>query len=139
MGQLNYTRLGRIRWRRMRGFRLNSHHRCSVHRLRVRLLRILHALAGCLKPLKRAFRRSTGNMPCERSMSGRGLVFEEQQRPSSAGAGFKQRHCSRSNSFYAEAIADCLEFIKRSSVSVDNINHENVDENFIEDETSEIR
>ncbi|OMO55665.1 hypothetical protein CCACVL1_27102 [Corchorus capsularis] len=25
----------------------------------------------------------------------------------------------RSNSFYSEAIADCLEFIKRSSLSVD--------------------
>ena len=32
----------------------------------------------------------------------------------------KVRSCVRSNSFYAEAIADCLEFIKRNSVSVDD-------------------
>ncbi|XP_039131559.1 uncharacterized protein LOC120267946 [Dioscorea cayenensis subsp. rotundata] len=122
MAHLNYIRLGR-RWRRMRGFRLNTH-RCSVHRLRVRLMSILHLLAGCLKPLKRGFRScNNSNSSCERSMSRRGLVFEDQQqqqRSSFAGNNCKQRHCSRSNSFYAEAIADCLEFIKRSSVSVDN-------------------
>ena len=33
----------------------------------------------------------------------------------------KVRPCLRSNSFYAEAIADCLEFIKRNSVSVDDV------------------
>lgn len=31
------------------------------------------------------------------------------------------RSFGRTNSFYSEAIADCLEFIKRSSLSVDDI------------------
>ncbi|KAM6540455.1 hypothetical protein CsatB_004902 [Cannabis sativa] len=37
---------------------------------------------------------------------------------------YKSRHIiQRSNSFYAEAIADCLDFIKRTSISLDHHPH----------------
>ena len=33
---------------------------------------------------------------------------------------YRLKSYGRSNSFYSEAIADCLEFIKRTSISVDD-------------------
>ncbi|KAH7689364.1 Unspecific monooxygenase protein [Dioscorea alata] len=93
MAQLRYIRLGR-RWRRMRGFRWHSHRRTSHRRLHVKLLSFLRILTGCLKPLKGGYQRS--------------LSRQEET----------IRYYNSTNSFYAEAIADCLEFIKRSSLPV---------------------
>lgn len=78
----------------MRGFRWPSH-RCAGHRrLHVKLLSFLRILTGCLKPLKGGYQRN----------------ISRQEEPI--------QYYNSTNSFYAEAIADCLEFIKRSSLPV---------------------
>ncbi|KAF3440908.1 hypothetical protein FNV43_RR19194 [Rhamnella rubrinervis] len=114
-----------------RGFRLNPK-RFSVSKLRARficLFRLLRCSYGkALQSLRRSMSRSSsgnGNGNMTRNNSSRRslmteIVFQEKGRRV-----FHQDQCrfrsslGRSNSFYAEAIADCLEFIKRSSISVD--------------------
>ncbi|WOL19506.1 hypothetical protein Cni_G28304 [Canna indica] len=122
--QSYYSRLGRKQRRPRsnakgggRGFRLSSQRFIlALPLLRVRLCAFLSQLRRCLRVAKRGFRRSTSTgdgsrWQTGRSGSRRGLVSESKM------AAFR-----RSNSFYAEAIADCLEFIKRSaSVSVDEV------------------
>ncbi|KAG1358987.1 hypothetical protein COCNU_08G004330 [Cocos nucifera] len=115
MGQQGYTRLNR-RWRRAKGFRLNCN-RFAVFRPRLRLFSFFGLLDRCLRFLKEGFRGSDPRR-CGGSSSARGLVSAEGKRGGQPE--FKLRSCVRSNSFYAEAIADCLEFIKRSSVPVEN-------------------
>ncbi|MED6185315.1 hypothetical protein PIB30_055876 [Stylosanthes scabra] len=101
-----------------RGFRLNLR-RVYYLRLRKRFnffLRIFDRLtklsySQALKILKKVFqrRRSGGGFKRNNSNSSRdGLVVVK---------GHVAASYVRNNSFYAEAIADCLEFIKRTSVS----------------------
>jgi len=45
------------------------------------------------------------------------------ERKSMEYASCRLRPLSRTNSFYSEAIADCLEFIKRNSLSLDDPHH----------------
>ncbi|KAI0501626.1 hypothetical protein KFK09_016571 [Dendrobium nobile] len=99
----NYTKLRR-RNRRSRGFRLSSGRLCVI-RLRLRLLTAFELLYQYLRRIKKRFtRRKRG----EDSMGA-------SRRPDS-----RLRACRRSNSFYAEAIAECLEFIRKTSSSVDD-------------------
>ncbi|MED6143495.1 hypothetical protein PIB30_006756 [Stylosanthes scabra] len=100
-----------------RGFRLNLR-RVYYLRLRKRFnffLRIFDRLtklsySQALKILKKVFqRRRNGGFKRNNSNSSRdGLVVIK---------GHVAASYVRNNSFYAEAIADCLEFIKRTSIS----------------------
>lgn len=100
-----------------RGFRLNSR-KFSVQRLRAKFYYLFRMLSrwrssyeNGLSYLKRNIARNSGKKD---SSSRRDLVA-----PNVYGAEYRLRSFGRSNSFYSEAIADCLEFIKRSSVSGD--------------------
>ncbi|KAF8405605.1 hypothetical protein HHK36_010512 [Tetracentron sinense] len=98
------------RWHQRKGFRVNRRRIGVMYRLRMRMMYLVRLLTPygwrALQSLKKSIsinrRRSAG------------LVMEEE---GSIGT-TRLRSYGRSNSFYSEAIADCLEFIKRSSVSV---------------------
>ncbi|XP_020089874.1 uncharacterized protein LOC109711310 [Ananas comosus] len=62
------------------------------------------------KGIKTGF--SSSSRSCSRSSNRRALVVWEGQPEFISGL------CVRSNSFYAEAITDCLEFIKRTSMPI---------------------
>ncbi|CAA7408026.1 unnamed protein product [Spirodela intermedia] len=112
------------RCRRGKGFRLNSA-RFSVLRLRLRLLGLIGLLQRCLQCMKKGTGCGGGGVGDRRSRrsgrrwgksgSRRGLMEDLRNRGQQEG---KLRPPGRSNSFHTEAIADCLEFIKRTSVSV---------------------
>lgn len=115
MAHIGYYR-SRRGWRRIKGFRVNSC-RLSIHRLHVRFLDFIKLLrkwkssyGKALKTLKKGI-RSSRKRPSADDGSRRGLVGRPDHKLKS------YRH---SNSFYAEAIADCLEFIKRSAVAIDD-------------------
>ncbi|KAK4583679.1 hypothetical protein RGQ29_021702 [Quercus rubra] len=128
---MSYKEVGngrRMRCNGSRGFRLNSK-RFSVQRLRARFIYLFKLLdrwrcsyGQALKSLKKGFgrnRRSGSSIKRSNnsSTSTRCLVTKV---PNMVQADHcRLRSFGRSNSFYAEAIADCLEFIKRSSLSVD--------------------
>ncbi|EEF33835.1 conserved hypothetical protein [Ricinus communis] len=99
-----------------RGFRLNCK-RFSVQRLRARFVYLFKLLSRwkssyghAVQSLKRSMSRSSGIK--RNTSSRRSLVVE-------VSSDCRMRTFGRSNSFYSEAIADCLEFIKRSSISVE--------------------
>ncbi|KAJ1377671.1 hypothetical protein SESBI_48635 [Sesbania bispinosa] len=114
-----------------RGFRLN-HRKLYVLRLRKRFtffLRIFDSwklsYGEALQLLKKVFCRKGGFKRNNSNSSRRSLVREEEIKGQSD---CRMRSYGRSNSFYAEAIADCLEFIKRTSISSrdqiqDPVNH----------------
>ncbi|KAJ6793257.1 uncharacterized protein M6B38_204245 [Iris pallida] len=120
----NYTAPAGRRWRRRppKGFRLKCH-RFYVHRLRARLLAIFRLVCRCFKLLTEA-------PSARRSGSSRrkGLILRVGRQTEYKTTTSSSRACMRSNSFYAEAIADCLDFIKRNSSSsvddtVDEVRH----------------
>ena len=90
-------------------------HRFSVRRLKEKLLTFLALVGRHARQLVR--RLSTrGSSPCARSGgSARALVGANKQQAPRRAASF-----IRTNSFYAQAIADCLEFIKRNSVPLED-------------------
>ncbi|KAG2695089.1 hypothetical protein I3843_07G000500 [Carya illinoinensis] len=108
-----------------RGFRLNTK-RFSVQRFRARFVYLFKLLNSwrssygqALKSLKKGLGRRNSiniNNSGVGSNSTMSLVLKV---PNMGRADCRLRSFGRSNSFYAEAIADCLEFIKRSSVSED--------------------
>lgn len=128
MSQVSYKRV--VGGKRSHGsggrvFRLNSR-KFSVQGLRTRffcLFRLLSRLKAsygrAVRLLKKGMRGKNGMMMMMRrnnsSGSRRNLVVIKEV-PAT-----RLRSFTRSNSFYAEAIADCLEFIKRSSFSVEQI------------------
>lgn len=120
MGHMSYNRVGR-RCHGTRGFRLNPK-RFSVQRLRARFLYLFRLLntwrrsyGQVLQSLKRGIsRRRSGKRNNSRTSSSRRRLAME------VPTDCRLRSFGRSNSFYSEAIADCLEFIKRSSISVDD-------------------
>ncbi|PON50044.1 hypothetical protein PanWU01x14_226810 [Parasponia andersonii] len=127
---------GRMRsWHGSRGFRLNLR-RFSVSRLRTRFMCLLRLLSkwrwSSLLLLLKGNRSTTTTTitTSNNSISKSRLVassehpqFQDENNYYCNGHGHGHRRptsLGRSNSFYAEAIADCLEFIKRSSISVDH-------------------
>ena len=105
----NYDRMTSKRWCGIKGLRLNSR-RFTVHRLRTNFLSILrvfnkwnNSYSKCLTLLRRILARKAGNAPRPRCSYYAAV-----------------RTMNHSNSFCSEAIADCLEFIKRNSVSNDD-------------------
>jgi hypothetical protein len=132
---MSYNKVGNGIIRRSyrgRGFRLNPK-RFSVQRLRERFIYLFKLLnrwrssyGQALKSLKKGLgrtkygiikRNNSSSSRRRRSLVTKLVPNTNMGRPD-------HHHCrlrsfGRSNSFYAEAIADCLEFIKRSSLSVD--------------------
>ncbi|KAL7231166.1 hypothetical protein ACSBR2_009437 [Camellia fascicularis] len=108
MGHMSYNKVSRRSLSSCRGrrcFRLNPR-KLSVYRLRAKFLYLFRLFSrwrsSCghaLESIKKGIARSSSS--CS-SSSRRNLVIP---------------NIERSNSFYSEAIADCLEFIKRGSIS----------------------
>ncbi|WVZ73960.1 hypothetical protein U9M48_022207 [Paspalum notatum var. saurae] len=127
--QGSYVRLQGRRWRRpgARGFRLCPRNRFSVRRLRAELLTFLGLVGRYVRLLLSATGRGGGRAGCARSGSRRVLVGtgggRDKVAAAAAAASKKPQPAPfivRSNSFYSQAIADCLEFIKRNSVPVED-------------------
>ncbi|KAF2926589.1 hypothetical protein DAI22_06g139200 [Oryza sativa Japonica Group] len=140
----SYARLGRRWWRRpaaARGFRLIPTRRLSVRRLRARLWTLLGILGRCVRSVRlltrglvvpsggggstspsargkgrRALAVLGGGKDVVAAASGGGKLHAD----GTAGGGnnkaaARRPPCMRSNSFYARAVAECLEFIKGSN------------------------
>ncbi|RCV08044.1 hypothetical protein SETIT_1G294600v2 [Setaria italica] len=126
--QESYVRLQGRRWRRAgaRGFRLCPRNRFSVRRLRAEFLTFLGLVGRYVRHLVRRLSTSGGggggNGACGRSSSRRVLVGGGKDAAAAAASKGPRRAAPfvRSNSFYSQAIADCLEFIKRNSVPVED-------------------
>ncbi|CAL5366001.1 unnamed protein product [Camellia sinensis] len=108
MGDMSYNKVSRRSLSSCRGrrrcFRLNPR-KLSVYRLRAKFLYLFRLFSrwrsSCgraLDSIKKGITRSSSSC----SSSRRNMVIP---------------NIDRSNSFYSEAIADCLEFIKRGSIS----------------------
>lgn len=123
------AKLGR-RWRRpARGFRL-SPTRLSVRRLRARLWTMLGLLGRYfrgvrLPQLTRGLVASSSSPASTTSGGGnkKGQPPVASQAAGSNGAKPRRPPCMRSNSFYARAVADCLDFIKGSNAAPVEDNH----------------
>ncbi|CAD6242678.1 unnamed protein product [Miscanthus lutarioriparius] len=121
----SYVRLQGRRWRRgARGFRLCPRNRFSVRRLRAELLTFLGLVGRYVRLLVRKLSTTRGGSGgCARTGSRRFLVVTGAGRdkaPAAAASGKPAPFIARSNSFHSQAIADCLEFIKRNSVPVED-------------------
>uniref|UniRef100_A0ACD5VAC0 Uncharacterized protein n=1 Tax=Avena sativa TaxID=4498 RepID=A0ACD5VAC0_AVESA len=126
------AKLGR-RWRRpVRGFRI-SPARLSVRRLRARLWTMLGLLGRYFRNVRlplltRGLVAASGSSPASSANARRGDSRTVQvggaaraagKPAATAQAAGKPRRppCMRSNSFYARAVADCLDFIKGSNAA----------------------
>lgn len=110
-----------------RGFRLKPR-KLSVQRLRSRLWSLFRSLrrlrSSCGWALRLLWRRRRPRRRIERSSSSgnssrRRMILGAVEEPYVVRPSCRYGSLDRSNSFYAEAIADCLDFIRRSSVSTD--------------------
>ncbi|KAK9048193.1 hypothetical protein SSX86_031587 [Deinandra increscens subsp. villosa] len=97
MNYISYTRI------RTRGFRVNSK-RFYVQRLRAKLLNLFRIVV-------RSWKSCSGS--CSSSCVGSYGRNESRRRRGKGNVDVRSTF-GRSNSFYAEAIADCLEFIRKS-------------------------
>ncbi|KAK1361900.1 Serine/threonine-protein phosphatase [Heracleum sosnowskyi] len=95
-----------------KGFRLNAR-RFSVYRLRAKFYYLFKILSGRWRSWYKHARNICHSRP--KKDSAKFVSQNAYPRVQS-----RLRSFGRSNSFYSEAIADCLEFIKRSSVGVDD-------------------
>lgn len=106
----------------LRGFRVNIR-KLSIQRLRVRFMKLFKVFFKWRKSYERAVKslrkgisggryKSTHNHSQTRLIS----AHDNKIKPDNT----RLRSLGRTNSFYSEAIADCLEFIKRNSLSVDD-------------------
>ncbi|KAG7027838.1 hypothetical protein SDJN02_09015, partial [Cucurbita argyrosperma subsp. argyrosperma] len=117
MEPITYQRIRRRShgFARCRGFHLHSR-RFSVSKLRAKfdwLLRILNRW-------RRSYSWSIKINKARRGGRSKASATASAEFPRCVDRGeCRLRSFRRSNSFYAEAIADCLDFIKRSSVSSD--------------------
>ncbi|CAI9110424.1 OLC1v1010438C1 [Oldenlandia corymbosa var. corymbosa] len=118
-----------------RGFRLNPK-RFSVQRLRTKFLFLMklfskwrNSYGNALRSLRKNISSSRGSKSFRKDQSGlntssrRNLVFlkndVDDHRNSTDRDCRRMKSFARTNSFYTEAIADCLDFIKRNSLSLD--------------------
>ncbi|KAK4368246.1 hypothetical protein RND71_012038 [Anisodus tanguticus] len=135
MGHMSYNRVGR-RCYGTRGFKLNSR-RFSVQRLRAKFLYLCRLFSrswrssygNALRLLKKNFNDKKDS---EQSYGGSkmNLVTKEADYAmyGTNRCDYKLKSYGCSNSFYAEAIADCLDFIKRNSLSMEEktvLSHDN--------------
>lgn len=141
MGHMSYKRVGRRCCGITRGFKLNSR-RFSVQRLRAKFLYLCRLFSRswrssyrhALRLVKKNFNDKKDSS--DQSYGGsckRNLVSEHADCAmygnNKSNYEYRLKSYGRSNSFYAEAIADCLDFIKRNSLSMEEkpvlISHEN--------------
>ncbi|CAK9156272.1 unnamed protein product [Ilex paraguariensis] len=123
MSDICHKRVGRS-CHGMRGFRLKYTRKFSVQRLRRKFLQLFRlfnewrsSYEHALKTLRSNISRS-GSKNDKNSVRRKFLV-KEVEVPSMFYTEYRFRSFASSKSFYSEAISECLEFIKRSSVSVD--------------------
>ncbi|KAG9160271.1 hypothetical protein Leryth_018924 [Lithospermum erythrorhizon] len=124
MGHMNYSKISKKGNNGTRGFKLNIK-KFSVLSLRAKFVSMFNKLfsrrwrlfsyENLLKSMRNMGRRRSSK---EKYGSRGNLVMKD--------ASYKNikndcpfRSYARSNSFYSEAIADCLDFIKRNSISLD--------------------
>ncbi|KAL6592663.1 hypothetical protein ACP70R_049338 [Stipagrostis hirtigluma subsp. patula] len=125
----SYARMALRRWRRpARGFRL-SPGRLSVRRLRAKLWTLLGHLGRYVRSVRLLTRglvvAGGSSSPPAAAAGGRrspaiGGKGGRQAAPaagSGSGKAPQRPPCMRSNSFYARAVAECLEFIKGSNAA----------------------
>ncbi|MCD7458458.1 hypothetical protein HAX54_038332 [Datura stramonium] len=133
MGHMSYNRVGK-RCCGTRGFKINSR-RFSVQRLRAKFLYLCRLFSRswrssyghALRLLKKNFNdkkdsinESYGNGgSCKRNLVREEADYAMYGNRSSTCCEYRLKSYGRSNSFYAEAIADCLDFIKRNSLSME--------------------
>ncbi|KAB5534866.1 hypothetical protein DKX38_017952 [Salix brachista] len=126
MSHMNYTKVGKRSLRRhgassTRGFRLKYPRRFSVQRLRARffyLFRVFRrwrsSYGRAVQYLKRGMGRNSSIIDrCGSSERGFMMDSTRCHYMGKLDDQCRFRSFGRSNSFYSEAIADCLEFIKR--------------------------
>ncbi|KAJ1699944.1 hypothetical protein LUZ63_008456 [Rhynchospora breviuscula] len=111
MGLQNYSKVGR-RSRRTRGFRLGTN-RFSVHRLQKKILTMFGFISRCMQFLCICPKESN-TRSCDVGSDSRRVLVPEGKEV------VRMKSYMRSNSFYAEAIKDCLDFIKSNSVPLDS-------------------
>ncbi|KAK9670502.1 hypothetical protein RND81_13G205500 [Saponaria officinalis] len=102
-----------------RGIRLNIR-KISIHRLRVRFRLIFKMLYKWRSSYERAMKSIKKGICGKRSLrknSKSRLILQEGV---TINKQCRLKSLTRTNSFYTEAINDCLEFIKRNSVSLDD-------------------
>lgn len=116
----------KVRKRCHGGFRLKYPRRFSVQRLRERFVHLFRLLSRwkssyghVVQSLRKGKGRNGSIIRRDGRSSKRSLVMEVTSSPNLGTVDCRLRSFRRSNSFYSEAIADCLEFIKRSSISVE--------------------
>ncbi|ONK81875.1 uncharacterized protein A4U43_C01F33760 [Asparagus officinalis] len=110
MGYHGYSKL-RPKWRRMRRSRINFT-LFSIRHIRAKLFAMLGILNNGFQLLPRE--SSSGWQSDGLSGSQRGLTLGERY------GGQTYRRLRSPSSFYAEAMSDCLEYIKRNSARPDN-------------------
>ncbi|KAK4347543.1 hypothetical protein RND71_033882 [Anisodus tanguticus] len=125
MGHMSYNRVGRRCYGSTRGFKLNSR-RFSVQRLRAKFLYLCRLFSRSWRSsYGHALRLLKKNFNCSKQKGGscrRSLVTKEANYAMygiNRNCEYRLKSYGRSNSFYAEAIADCLDFIKRNSLSME--------------------
>ncbi|CAO2830738.1 unnamed protein product [Amaranthus hypochondriacus] len=118
MGETGYRRVsGATRCSNgLRGFRVNIR-KLSIQRLRVRFLHFFKVLFKWRKSYERAVKSFKNGISgvkrknCSKNNQSKSRLIS-------------RKELGHTNSFYSEAIADCLEFIKRNSISLDDPNNE---------------
>jgi hypothetical protein len=123
--QESYVRMATRRWRRgARGFRLCPRNRFSVRRLRTELLTFLGLVGRYVRMLARKLSSKGSGLGNSNSRSGSRRVLVGVGKDAAANSKDARRpppaSFIRTNSFYSQAIADCLEFIKRNSVPLED-------------------
>uniref|UniRef100_A0A7C9A1R0 Uncharacterized protein n=1 Tax=Opuntia streptacantha TaxID=393608 RepID=A0A7C9A1R0_OPUST len=106
----------------LRGFRLNMR-KLSIHKLRVKFLHLFRVLNRWKRSYERAIRSLRKGITYRRSSSRTSqsrLIATSGREERFIKPECRLRSLARTNSFYSEAIADCLEFIKRNSLSLDH-------------------
>ncbi|KAK4711591.1 hypothetical protein R3W88_006104 [Solanum pinnatisectum] len=141
MGYMSYKRVGRRCCGITRGFKLNSR-RFSVQRLRAKFLYLCRLFSRswrssyrhALRLLKKNFndtkdsRDQFNGGSCNKNLVSQQADYAMYGNYNKSNCDYRLKSYGRSNSFYAEAIADCLDFIKRNSLSMEEkpvlISHE---------------
>lgn len=119
MSEMNYDKMMSKKCCGIKGLRLNPR-RFSVQRLRTNFLYIFRVFKRWKNSYRNCLRLLRRNLVRRRRTKAGSVQTSE------AGYGFSTssysvvRTMNHSNSFCSEAIADCLEFIKRNSVSIDD-------------------
>lgn len=113
---MGYTRVGK----RRKGWRLR---RFSVQGLRARFLYLFNQISRWRssygRTLRSIIKKMGGDIMAIRNNSSRSWRTRTNHVPLTNSCRLRSS-LGHSNSFYSEAISDCLEFIKRSSVSDDD-------------------